>query len=145
MATVSYEVSAETEVRQSLVRFYEAINSMFKGDLKPMERICSRSPDLTILTPFGGRQVGWKAAREQLQKESELKFQGRIEPRDVLVRVLGETAYTVSRIYSEDLTVGGKLMGCDLRSTCIFRQEGGEWKLVHHHVDLKPEAQNLKP
>jgi ketosteroid isomerase-like protein len=145
MATVAYEISAETEVRQTLVCFYEAINSMFKGDLKPMEQITSRSPDLTMLTPFGGRQVGWKSAREQLIKESQLGFKGRVEPRDVLVRVFGETAYTVSRITSENLTIGGKPFACDLRSTCIFRHEGGEWKLMHHHVDLKPEAQGLKP
>jgi glutamate dehydrogenase/leucine dehydrogenase len=145
MATLAYEVSAETEVLQSLDRFYEAINSMFTGNLKPMEQICSRSPELTMLTPFGGRQVGWSNVREQLLKESQLKFQGRVEPRDVLVRVFGNVGYTVSRITSENLTIGGKPFACDMRSTCIFRREGSAWKLVHHHVDLKPEAQGLKP
>jgi hypothetical protein len=145
MATVTYEVSAETEVRQALDQFYAAINSMFTGDLKPMEQICSRSPELTMLTPFGGRQVGWINVRAQLLKESQLKFQGRVEPRDVLVRVFGDVGYTVSRIYSENLTIGGKPFACDLRSTGIFRREGSEWKLIHHHVDIKPEAQGLKP
>jgi ketosteroid isomerase-like protein len=145
MATVGYEISAETDVRQTLMRFYEAVNSMFKGNLKPMEQICSHSPDLTMLTPFGGRQVGWKNVREQFIKESALKFQGRIESRDVLVRVFGDTAYTVGRIYSKELTIGGKPFACDLRATCIFRHENGEWKLMHHHVDLEPQAQSLKP
>ncbi len=145
MATVSYEVAAETELRQATEAFYQAVGSMFKGDLQPMERLWSRSPEVTLLTPFGGRLVGWNEVRSQLAGMSKSNIQGRIEPRDILTRVLGDVGYSVSQLRGENLKVGDKTFTCEHRATLIFRREGEQWKVLHHHVDYDEKMAELKP
>jgi|WetSurMetagenome_2_1015567.scaffolds.fasta_scaffold19441_3 ketosteroid isomerase-like protein len=145
MATVSYEVAAETELKQATEAFYQAVGNMFKGDLKPMERLWSRTPEITLLTPFGGRLEGWNEVRSQLAQMSKSGLQGRIEPREILIRVLGDVGYSVSRLYGENLTVGDKTFTCDHRATLIFRREGDQWKVVHHHVDYDEKMAQLRP
>ena len=118
---------------------------MFKGDLKPMEQIWSRSPEVTLLTPFGGRLVGWSEVRAQLAEMSKSNIQGRIEPKDILVRVLGDVGYSVSRLRGENLKVGDKTFTCDHRATLIFTREADQWKVIHHHVDFDEKMAQLRP
>jgi ketosteroid isomerase-like protein len=145
MATATYEVAAETELKQTTEAFYRAVGSMFAGDLKPMERLWSRSPDVTLLTPFGGRLEGWTEVRAQLLEMSKFNIEGRIEPTDILTRVVGDVGYSVSRLRAENMIVGDKTFSCDHRATLIFRREEGLWKVIHHHVDYDEKMASLKP
>ncbi len=36
------------------------------------------------------------------------------------------------------LELVGQTVEIDQRVTNIYRREGGEWKIVHHHTDLSP-------
>ena len=48
-------------------------------------------------------------------------------------------AYTVGTERAKG-TIGGVTAHFAARATNIYRKERGEWKIVHHHADLVPEA-----
>ena len=35
-------------------------------------------------------------------------------------------------------TLAGEQITIEQRVTNVYRREGGEWKIVHHHTDLSP-------
>jgi ketosteroid isomerase-like protein len=46
-------------------------------------------------------------------------------------------AYTLGTEHGQ-AKLGGESIGIDWRVTNIYRREGGEWKMVHHHTDVSP-------
>lgn len=132
----------EGEVRQAQEQFLVALHAMFGGDMGPMTEVWSHGEDVTVMTPFGGRYVGWGAVREQLTRESHMGMSGHLACHDELVRVgdHGDLAYTVCNVVGEDFKKQGQPLSINLRATSIWRREGRQWKLVHHHIDALPEA-----
>jgi len=124
----------EDEVRQTSDKYYEAVNQMFQGDLKLIEEIWSHAPDITAAGPLGVIYTGWDEVHELLQRESGLNIKGTIHPRDMLIRVTGDLAFTVC-VEEGDLTMGDQSIHLSLRATNVYRREYGFWKLVHHHSD----------
>ncbi len=88
--------------------------------------------------PFGNRSVGWEQVRGEFEREAQMKMGGKVEPRGVLVHADGDLGYIVCIEHGENLSPAGKPVGVDIRSTSVFRLEGGEWKTVHHHTDVAP-------
>jgi len=56
----------ENELRVANDQFYSALNTMFTGNLLPMENIWSHGEDVTQLGPFGDRLTGWNNVRAEL-------------------------------------------------------------------------------
>jgi ketosteroid isomerase-like protein len=67
---------------------------------------------------------------------------GQVTVHDLLVRVGSDQAYTVG-VERGKVTLGGQQVQFELRVTNIYRGEAGGWKMVHHHVDLSPEMQDI--
>jgi ketosteroid isomerase-like protein len=44
-------------------------------------------------------------------------------------------AYTVGTEHGQ-AKLADETVGIDWRVTSIYRREGGEWKMVHHHTDI---------
>jgi ketosteroid isomerase-like protein len=36
------------------------------------------------------------------------------------------------------VTVAGERVAIEQRVTNVYRREGGEWRIVHHHTDVSP-------
>jgi len=132
---------AEVEVRTASDQFYAALNRMFVGDMAPLIEIWSHSDDVTNLGPFGSRQEGGSQVRAQFEREAGLKLGGRVVAKDVLVRVNGDTAYTVCVEQGENVDSSGKPIQVSHRATNVFRRESGKWQLVHHHTDISEALQ----
>ena len=49
---------------------------------------------------------------------------------------MGEDLAYVTGTESVNLLIGKDQVQADLRVSNVFRREGSEWKMVHHHVDL---------
>ncbi|HVU25673.1 MAG TPA: nuclear transport factor 2 family protein [Opitutus sp.] len=122
--------------------FYAALNAMFVGEFEPMNAIWSHRDDVTLMSPFGGRLVGWDAVGAEWKRESGLKLGGRVLCKDLLVRVGGDMAYTVGVEEGENMTADGKPVAVRFRATNIFRLEAGQWHLVHHHTDTSQSLQS---
>jgi ketosteroid isomerase-like protein len=126
---------AEQDIRRVQEQFYNALQSMFKGDMALMNEMWSHSADITFMGPFGGRQVGWDNVRAELEHEMNMKMTGRVRPRDLVIREDGNMAYTICVEEGENMTIGGKPAQVSHRATSVYRKENGQWKLVHHHCD----------
>ena len=59
---------------------------------------------------------------------------GQVRLRDQLIRVGTDLAYEVG-VEEGEATLAGERVAFNQRVTNIYRREGGEWKMVHHHSD----------
>lgn len=129
-----------TEVRQAKAEFYTALNAMFKGDAKPMEKVWSHSDDVTYLPPGGGRYDGWDAVRKNWEEQADLKLGGSNHGEDIRVVMAGPMdAIVTARSVGTNPNVPGGPMHVDIRTTAVYRKEAGQWKLIHFHTDKLPK------
>jgi ketosteroid isomerase-like protein len=135
-------MSVEDEIRQVSDRFYAAVNRIHNGDSEPMMEVWSQSSDVTVTHPFGGRQMGWDEVRASWEQTAQLRLGGHTTLRDQLIRVGSDMAYEVGSEFSEG-TIAGQPLRADVRVTNIYRREAGGWKMVHHHTDAAPAAQEV--
>ena len=60
----------------------------------------------------------------------------------VVVPLADDVAYTLGTEHGQ-AKLGNETVGIDWRVTNIYRREGGEWKMVHHHADVSPEVMEV--
>jgi len=130
---------SEQDIRQASDRFYQALNQMLGGDTSGIEKAWSHGDDVSTMHPLGGSEVGWEQVRNGWTMAAQVISSGKASVRDLRVFDLGDVAYTTGVEYAQ-ATVGGTSVEFEARCTNIYRQESGEWKMVHHHADLSPEA-----
>ncbi len=135
-------MAAEDEVRQASNRFYAALNSGTSGDAGPMMAIWSHGPDVTTMHPIGKREVGWEQVRPVWEMAANAFSGGRIRLSDQLIRVGTDLAYEVG-VEEGEATLAGEHVSISQRVTNIYRREGGDWKIVHHHSDASPAMNEL--
>lgn len=134
---LSHSAEHEKEVRMAAEQFYASLNSMFKGDVKPMLEVWSHAEDVTYMGPSGGILVGWERVSSLWEEQAELKLGGKIEPEDMHVVVGDEIGITVNYERGTNY-VDGKPEEVSIRATNVFRLEDGKWKMIGHHTDIIP-------
>ncbi len=135
-------MAADDEVRQASERFYAALNHELTGDSGPMSAIWAHSGDVTTLHPIGDREVGWEQVWPAWQQAANAFSEGQVQLRDQLIRVGTDLAYVVG-IEEGTATLAGEQVQFSQRVTNVYRREGGEWKIVHHHTDSSPVMNDL--
>jgi ketosteroid isomerase-like protein len=135
-------MAAEDEVRQASNRFYAALTSMLNGDAGPLSAVWAHSADVTTMHPIGGREVGWEQSRPVWEQVASIASAGQGRLSDQLIRVGTDMAYEVG-IEEGEVTMAGERIPINHRVTNVYRREGGEWKVVHHHTDLAPAMVDL--
>ena len=128
------------EVQHASDQFYAALNSVFAGDLGPMENIWSHAEDCVIMHPLGGRQLGWDEVRESWEQLAGAITSGEVTATGVRTSLFGDTAFTTC-VERGKVEIGGQTIEVNVRGTGIYRRENGEWKKVFHHTDIDPELQ----
>ena len=136
-----HTTEAEKGLRAANDQFYAALNSMFTGDLAPMNAIWAHQDEVTDMGPFGGRLTGWKMVGEEFKKEAAMKIGGHVSCKDLVVQVGSDMGYTVCIEQGENMSTDGKPVLVSHRATNIFRLINGQWKMVHHHTDISPQLE----
>jgi ketosteroid isomerase-like protein len=136
-------MATEDEVRQASARFYAALNGMVSGDASPMSAVWAHSGDVTTMHPIGAREVGWEQVRPVWEQVASMAKGGQIRLRDQLIRVGTDLAYEVGVEEGEIMLAGERVTFSGQRVTNIYRREGGEWKMVHHHSDPSPAMNDV--
>jgi ketosteroid isomerase-like protein len=130
-------MSAEDEVKGTSSKFYEALSRMATGDAGQLSDVWSHSETVTAMHPIGGEQIGWSAVRESFEQVAGLASSGYVELADQSIQTGGDLAYELGTERGQ-FKLAGETIAIEQRVTNIYRREGGEWKLVHHHTDLSP-------
>lgn len=128
------------DVRQASDRLYAALNRGINGDTSAMFDLCSHAGDVTTIHPLGGRQIGWPEVRASWEMATGAISGGSVEVSDLQITMLADdAAYTIGTENASAI-VGETPVSFAARCTNVYRREEGAWKLVHHHVDLLPDA-----
>jgi ketosteroid isomerase-like protein len=135
-------MSSEDEIRGASAKFYAGLNRMTEGDASQLADIWSHSETVTAMHPIGGEQVGWSAVKESFDQVAGLASSGRVELADQQIHFGGELAYEIGTERGQ-VKLAGETITIEQRVTNIYRREGGEWKIVHHHTDLSPAMLGL--
>ncbi|MFC7070875.1 YybH family protein [Halobaculum lipolyticum] len=135
-------VAAEDDVRAASDRFYGALEEMANGDAGSMAAVWSHEDDVTTMHPIGGREEGWEAVRGSWEGVAAASTDGSVTRSNQVVRVVGDAAYELCE-ESASMTFAGDPVSIHTRATNVYRKEGGEWKVVHHHADLDAEFAEL--
>ena len=121
-------------VKAAVSTFHGALNVLFTGDAAPMKAVWSHADDVTYMGPVGGMQVGWAQVEPYWDKQAAKKLGGKVDPVDV--HVTASPALAVAHYYEKgENVIDGKPQPVSIRSTTIFRKEGGQWKVIGHHTD----------
>jgi ketosteroid isomerase-like protein len=127
----------EQAVRQANEAFYKALNTMFQGDIKPMQAVWSQADDVTYMGPDGKFLVGWKDVFADWQTQAAKKLGGSIRPEKINTKI-GQDLATVECYEVGENIVGGKPTKVSIRATNVYRKENGQWKMIGHHTDTLP-------
>ena len=118
--------------------FYAALNQVLAGSADGMDNVWSHSPEVSDFGPDGRRHVGWDAVQAEFRREAGQKLGGSLTCADIKVVQAGDHAVVTLIELGSGMTVDGKVVSVDLRTTNVFRLEGEAWKMVHHHTDPSP-------
>lgn len=150
-AAISHRLMADQKaekklstLREAHEAFYAGINEMCLGNADALLAVWSRSADASDFGPDGLKHVGWQAVEAQFRKEAAMKMGGSVSCEDArFVEGDGWGISTCTEV-GRGMTIDGKVTDIRFRSTNVFRKEGQEWRLVHHHTDLAAPLSTAK-
>lgn len=135
-------MAAADEIRNASEQFYAALNKMANGDAGAMSETWVQSSDATALHPIGGRDDGWDAVRSAFEGVASLASGGTVHLTHQVIHAGADLAYEVG-VEEGELVLAGERVPIEHRVTNVYRREGSDWKIVHHHTDLSPAMIDL--
>lgn len=135
-------MAAEDEVRRASARFYSALSGMTGGDTSAMSAVWAHSADVTAMHPIGDRDEGWSKVQATFDQVGSMAGGGQVRITNQLIRVGADLAYEVG-VEEGEVILAGETITIKQRVTNVYRREGGEWKMVHHHGDISPAMTDL--
>lgn|GEM_PF-1250268 len=125
--------------------FHAALNATIAGDTGPMHAIWAMEHEVTKLGPFGGMLVGRRAVLGQFDAEAAMGMSGIIVPEDIHMGEGGDMAFSSCVERGVGFRSGdGSPVDVHHRITNVFMREAGEWRIVHHHIDLTAELRSWR-
>jgi ketosteroid isomerase-like protein len=120
--------------RGALSEFYRAFNAR---DLALMRENWLRSDDDVLDNPLGGIRRGWPAIEEVYRRIFSSATAVEVEFFDYTIHEVGEVFWAVGRERGR-LTDGSLQIA--IRTTRLFRRDGGRWRQTHHHGSFDDPA-----
>jgi ketosteroid isomerase-like protein len=116
---------------------HAAVDEFVRGNSKPLEQLCSRRDDVTLGNPFGPFVRGLAEVAETMERAAMNYRDGRAIGFDLVAKEVTPDLAFVVEVERVSAKIGGSEdeTSVSLRCTSIFRNEDGEWKLLHRHAD----------
>ena len=118
-------------------RYHTAVDEFSRGNPLPVKMILSHQDDVSLANPFGPPVSGWSKVSEALDFASSRFKDGKVINFETIARYETSELATILEIEKWKAKVSGRedVSFFDLRVTSTFRNEDGNWKLVHRHAD----------
>jgi ketosteroid isomerase-like protein len=121
---------------ETLEVFRAAANAMAQGNAEPVKAVYSHADDVTLANPFGHAVRGWVDVAAALDYVASRFSDGEVTDFKNIARYEADNLVTVLDIEHWRTRVGGReVSDFDLRVSSTYRNEDGQWKLVHRHAD----------
>ncbi len=124
----------ENAISTATSDFYAALNILFLGDAQPMKNIWSHADDISYMGPDGLYLIGWEKIEPMWDAVAAMKLGGRVLPMQ-LHAVSGDDWALINCVETGENEVAGKAEAVGIRSSTVFRLEGGAWKVIAHQTD----------
>ena len=125
----------EQAVKAATDNFYTALNILFTGDGEPMKEAWAHADDVTYMGPDGLYLIGWEKIEQMWDSVATMKLGGKVMPQE-LHTLLGSDMALITCVEMGENQVDGKAESVSIRSSTVFHQRNGEWKVVSHQTDL---------
>lgn len=122
-------------VRTTIARLRDAMGEVANGDVIAIKALYSHSVDATSFYGWGGYEKGWDAVAKRWDWAGEQFKGGVVSYENVTTVVTPEIFYTtdIETFHMDGMAGVAGPTGWANRVTHIFRQESGEWRLLHRH------------
>ena len=119
-----------------LAQIEAAQRELVQGRPEPFKALWSQSADVTLGGGLGGPfEKGWDRVGVRLSWVGTQYREGTRVHEQIASAEGPDFAYLVQRETIRSKTADGNPQVQELRSTMIFRREGGRWRIVHRHAD----------
>lgn len=121
----------------------DASNAYIVGDSKPLIALSAKTDPASFFPPNGERVIGADAVDAANRKGARAFAKGSTGRFEVLASGAGNDFAYWTGIQHASAHIKGKdgTVPMRLRTTEIFRNDNGEWKLVHRHADMIDDGQ----
>jgi ketosteroid isomerase-like protein len=121
---------------EGVEEFRSAANACAQGNPEPVRSLFSRAEDVTLANPFGPAVRGWENVSSALGYASSRFSDGEVTDfKNVASYVASDLATFLDTEHWRARVGGGDVTDFDLRVTSTYRNERGDWKIVHRHAD----------
>lgn len=124
-----------------LDEYHRAGVEIVNGNPEVYKTLYSRRDDVTLANPFGPPACGWSQVSSTLDRAAST-FRGNFQDgesagvENISTAVTSELAYILEiERYQARVRGAAELSPVTVRVTTVFRDEDGEWKVVHRHAD----------
>jgi len=125
----------EQAIQVATDNFYTALNILFIGDSKPMKDAWAHAHDVTYMGPDGLYLIGWENIEKMWDSVAAMKLGGKVMPQQ-LHTLEGSDMALITCVEMGENEINGKAENVSIRSSTVFHQRLGEWKVVAHQTDL---------
>jgi ketosteroid isomerase-like protein len=122
---------------QVIEEYHRALDAFVKGDPEPDKRLYSRRDDVSLANPLGPPVRGWSQVEATIDRAAAPLREGEVRGFERISEYVTEDVAYIVEIERYRMKIGGAdaVTSVSLRVTTIFRQEDGEWRIVHRHAD----------
>ncbi|MEO6826159.1 MAG: nuclear transport factor 2 family protein [Microbacteriaceae bacterium] len=117
---------------------YRAELALHNGDSAPRRALWSRNEPVSLLGAWRNAYGQWEVGEVFTILERAFSDCTSYEFELQAYDVAGEMAYTVGLEHTS-VSVDGQPRSYILRTTQVYRREGGEWRVAHRHADTVAE------
>jgi ketosteroid isomerase-like protein len=127
----------QASVDAAIARLRAAMAKVANGDVSAIKSLYSHSAEATSFYGWGGFETGWEEVSRRWDWAGSQFKGGSVHYRNVTTVITPELFYlTDIEIFEHQrmANVDGET-GWSNRVTHVFRNEGGEWRLLHRHAN----------
>jgi ketosteroid isomerase-like protein len=134
-------MSVKEEIMAAHDRFYAALNEMIADKPRSMPDAWYHDDDATTTHPMGHWAIGWDQVIATWEALGDALSDGGVRVTDLHIGIYGDMAYTIGVEHVTFRIMGGEQMSFTANTTNIYRNGPEGWKMIHHHPDKAPEAE----